>query len=281
MTDDMKIQGGWFDFKIKAGTKTINLNDELQITVLEGNKGDRIGKSSLEELNYETIEYHPVNNKFIRCTAVFGWIYGNLRIFTDVSDESISVADKRFYLEGKVNKTLNIEGLSDADEESPGEIFIDAVPLPEFNEDGSYFYSDELLENTKFFQGDLDFNKQNITKWKPHIVQYEWHTAPNYLEALSDSTVLVCILPRFAKSRWLDGWRQRIVDVQPNEQIETQKIGDPCYVFLSENAEIVNTNNRKIHNFSKYDCPKLVNDNYIIRNLSPQKLRLYMIYKDV
>ena len=281
MTDDMKIQGGWFDFKIKEGTKTVNLNDELQITVLEGKKGDRIGKASLEELNYETIEYHPVNNKFIRCTAVFGWIYGNLRIFTDVSDESISVADKRFYLEGKVNKTLNIEGLSDADEESPGEIFIDAVPLPEFNEDGSYFYSDELLENTKFFQGDLDFNKQNITKWKPHIVQYEWHTAPNYLEALSDSTVLVCILPRFAKSRWLDGWRQRIVDVQPNEQIETQKIGDPCYVFLSENAEIVNTNNGKIHNFSKYDCPKLVNDNYIIRNLSPQKLRLYMIYKDV
>ncbi len=281
MTDDMKIQGGWFDFKIKAGTKTINLNDELQITVLEGNKGDRIGKSSLEELNYETIEYHPVNNKFIRCTAVFGWIYGNLRIFTDVSDESISVADKRFYLEGKVNKTVNIEGVSDADVESPGEIFIDAVPMPEFNEDGSYFYSDELLENTKFFQGDLDFNKQNITKWKPHIVQYEWYTAPNYLEALSDSTVLVCILPRFAKSRWLDGWRQRIVDVQPNEQIETQKIGDPCYVFLSENAEIVNTNNGKIHNFSKYDCPKLVNDNYIIRNLSPQKLRLYMIYKDV
>ena len=41
MTDDMKIQGGWFDFKIKEGTKTVNLNDELQITVLEGKKGDR------------------------------------------------------------------------------------------------------------------------------------------------------------------------------------------------------------------------------------------------
>jgi hypothetical protein len=279
MTDDMKIQGGWFDFKIKEGTKTVNLNDELQITVLEGKKGDRIGKASLEELNYETIEFHPVNNKFIRCSAVFGWIQGNLRVFTDVSDESITNADKRFYLEGKINKTLNIEGLSDVDEESPGEIFIDAVPMPEFNEDGSYFYSDELLENTDHFLGDLDFDKQNITKWKPHIVQYEWYTAPNYLEALSDGTVLVCILPKFEKSRWLDGWRQRIVDVQPNEQIETQKMGDPCYVFLSEASEI--RNGDKVHTFAQYDCPKLVNDNYVIKNISSKKLRIYMIYKDV
>ena len=27
MADDMKIQGGWFDFKIKEGTKTVNLNE--------------------------------------------------------------------------------------------------------------------------------------------------------------------------------------------------------------------------------------------------------------
>ena len=50
MADDMKIQGGWFDFKIKEGTKTVNLNDELQITVLEGKKGDRLFFSYRREI---------------------------------------------------------------------------------------------------------------------------------------------------------------------------------------------------------------------------------------
>ena len=85
-------------------------------------------------------------------------------------------------------------------------------------------------------------------------------------------------MPRFEKSRWLDGWRQRIVDVQPNEEIATQKIGNPCYVFLSEASEIKSGD--KVHTFAQYDCPKLVNNNYVIKNISSKKLRIYMIYKD-
>ena len=62
-----------------------------------------------------------------------------------------------------------------------------------------------------------------------------------------------------------------------NEEVNTNKEGELCYLIFGENVEV--TINENIYNFNKYDVKQLTSSSCNLKNVSSNTARMIMVYK--
>ena len=91
-------QDGIFDWELLQGTTANTIDDLFAITVLKGDKGDRIGRNSKSVLDESQLVYLTDSKKIIRPPNVWIWFGGAIKVHADLRGENISLADKKYYL---------------------------------------------------------------------------------------------------------------------------------------------------------------------------------------
>ena len=266
-------QEGIFDWELLPGTVAYTIDDLFAITVLRGNKGDRIGRTSKSVLEESELVYMSASKKIIKPPNVWIWFAGSVKAHSDLKGEDVSLADKRLYL------SLNSEGYSsETNPQTTGGTIYEGGPMPEITEQG-FRYTNKILEETDEFWGCQKYEDQNVSTWTEHIMNKEWYCDRSYLEALEDNTIAVCFLPM--ENRWMNNWEVEVVDLSVGDAVATSKKGNPCYLFVGGECHVTDMSTETNHAFNKWDCKKLTKDSYTLTNTSTEKFRACLIYKNV
>ena len=93
------------------------------------------------------------------------------------------------------------------------------------------------------------------------------------IEILEDETELLCVLQHSF------GWAYKNVDLNPEEQIETEKNSDKCYLFFGNKCEVTSVNNMYPVTVEKYEVIELTNEKCVVRNISNKPCKVVMLCK--
>ena len=269
-----------FDFKLLSGTEANNIDNQFHLTVLTGNKGDRIGRMSLNALNPDYFDLHPDSNKLMKSLHCWFWFSGGIKVFTDFRGQEITLADKRVYLKLSPGhpETENIVEVYPPPEILPEHIM--GLPYEGVDDSGNIWgVSDETLNAIEETWGKMYYKDQAIPEWTRSVMEYEWKVDRSYMEAIEDDTILVCMLP--IESRWRANWEVESIIITPGDTKTTIKKGAPCYLFSGGSCEVTDTANNITHQFEIWDCKKLTKENYTVKNTGNEKLKLLRFYKNV
>ena len=111
-------------------------------------------------------------------------------------------------------------------------------------------------------------------------MEYEWKVDHSYLQAIEDNTIFICFLP--LQSRWRAGWEVEQLILHPGETKPTDKHGQLCYLFTTDDCEVIDSGNGNpniTHYFKQWDCKKLTKEHYLVKNTSNEKIKLIRFYK--
>ena len=87
-----------FDFKALDGAPQHTIDNQFQLSVMVGNKGDKIGRTSLNVLNHDYMDHHPESDKLIKSLHCWFYCSGGFKSYTDLRGEGITAKDWRVYL---------------------------------------------------------------------------------------------------------------------------------------------------------------------------------------
>ena len=110
-----------------------------------------------------------------------------------------------------------------------------------------------------------------VTSWTNRSLEWELASSTASLEALEDDTEIICVMQQE------HGWSFKNVDLKSNEEVNTNKEGELCYLIFGEDVEV--TINENIYNFNKYDVKQLTSSSCNLKNVSSNTARMIMVYK--
>lgn len=235
-----------FDFKADL-SNVHNFDGKFQITVLKGNKGDKIQRQLISDQQHiEQLKKHSDNENVINDLTQYFFIKGKVNLYSIWRDnENITQNDIDF--------VLNLG--SDYAEKDYAKITQEKNKL-----------------NLEIAMGDY------VKQWSDKSNAWQLKTDVAGIEALEDDTILVCCIQKDFS------WKFKNVDLKPQEEIETLKIGNDCYLFNGGECELqvpsidvadkVNT-----YKLSKFQCKHIKSPKLIIKNTSNDIQRHHLIWK--
>jgi|MDTC01.3.fsa_nt_gb hypothetical protein len=228
---------------MKVTFKTIhadNIDNKIQLTVLQGDVGDILQRHNVsEQLHFDTIKYHPDNNKIQEETSYYFFVQGKIETYYEWEDGEIESSDVDFLLD----LVSDYEGLPEA-----------AVV--------------EKSSNKLTIQ--IEY-KKSVTKWTNRAFPYSLSTNIAGFKSLEKDSVMICMITED------DDWTYKNVDIDPEQSIVTNKLGEDCYIIVSDSAAI--TVEENIIHLGKYETVKLESDVAIIKNSSDKIQRILMVHR--
>ena len=260
-----------WEFKTAQDFTPINIDNEIMLTVLIGDKGDKLGRLTKEVCEPDPL-YHPKVNTLVAPEATWIWFGGGFKFWSSFEGENIPLEHKKIYL-----ATNPPESCGQMRNPETGLTSIRAgYPEPVIYEDGTAEYTDEILNNCNEMWAETYFEDQFAEVWEPTIYRWEWYVNNCYMQALEDNTTIVCIMP-VAGCMWKNNWDLDVVDLKPGDEITTERKGSLCYLMSGGLCEV--TIEDKTHTFNKWNCKKLTKDSYTVKNTDSNRIRLMRIYK--
>ena len=221
-------------------TKVLNIDNEFQLTVLSGKTGQKISRAEFDEQPYyDKIEYLE-NYKIYKSLNNYLFMKGKIKIFYEWETDEIAQTD--------------IDKIQELNTSNPEDSYANKT----------------LTDNSYSFE--IDMNGY-VTEWHERSINYELATKKAGFESLQDDTIMICCLQNNY------GYKFYNVDIQPNQSIETNKIGSTTYLLVGEKCEVTVPATSKTHTFEEYDCKKLTSSTCSIKNISTNICRAIMICK--
>jgi len=218
-----------------------NIDNEFEFTVLNAKAGQTISRTHIsEQPNFEKIEYLE-DYKINKSLNNYLFMKGKVRVNYEWQDS---------------------DGIAQKDIDKIEELYADNL------EDT---FADKTITNNSYTY-DISVNGY-VTEWKERSANYELSSSKASITSLQDDTILICCIQKDY------GYKFYNVDIQPNESIDTNKIGDTTYLLVGEDCEVTVPATNKTHTFNQYDCKKLISTNCSIKNISNNICRAVMICK--
>ena len=218
-----------------------NIDGEFQLSILAAKTGQTISRTDIsEQPNFDKIEYLE-DYKINKSLNNYLFMKGKVKVCYEW-DETNGIEQR------DVDKIIELNRQNPEDKNA-----IETLT------DNSYCY-------------EIDYGGY-VTEWKERSTNYELSSHKSSITSLQDDTVLICCLQEDY------GYKFYNVDIQPNESIETNKIGDTTYLLVGEECEVTVPATNKTHTFNQYNCKKLISNNCSIKNISNNICRAIMICK--
>ena len=218
-----------------------NIDGEFQLSILAAKTGQTISRTNIsEQPNFNKIEYLE-DYKINKSLNNYLFMKGKVKVCYEW-DETNGIEQR------DVDKIIELNRQNPEDTNA-----IETLT------DNSYCY-------------EIDYGGY-VTEWRERSTNYELSSHKSSITSLQDDTILICCLQEDY------GYKFYNVDIQPNESIETNKIGDTTYLLVGEECEVTVPATNKTHTFNQYDCKKLTSNNCSIKNISNNICRVVMICK--
>ena len=218
-----------------------NIDGEFQLSILAAKTGQTISRTDIsEQPNFNKIEYLE-DYKINKSLNNYLFMKGKVKVCYEW-DETNGIEQR------DVDKIIELNRQNPEDTNA-----IETLT------DNSYCY-------------EIDYGGY-VTEWRERSTNYELSSHKSSITSLQDDTILICCLQEDY------GYKFYNVDIQPNESIETNKIGDTTYLLVGEECEVTVPATNKTHTFNQYDCKKLTSNNCSIKNISNNICRVVMICK--
>ena len=218
-----------------------NIDGEFQLSILVAKTGQTISRTDIsEQPNFDKIEYLE-DYKINKSLNNYLFMKGKVKVCYEW-DETNGIEQR------DVDKIIELNRQNPEDKNA-----IETLT------DNSYCY-------------EIDYGGY-VTEWRERSTNYELSSHKSSITSLQDDTILICCLQEDY------GYKFYNVDIQPNESIETNKIGDTTYLLVGEECEVTVPATNKTHTFNQYDCKKLTSNNCSIKNISNNICRVVMICK--
>lgn len=218
-----------------------NIDGEFQLSILAAKTGQTISRTDIsEQPNFNKIEYLE-DYKINKSLNNYLFMKGKVKVCYEW-DETNGIEQR------DVDKIVELNRQNPEDTNA-----IETLT------DNSYCY-------------EIDYGGY-VTEWRERSTNYELSSHKSSITSLQDDTILICCLQEDY------GYKFYNVDIQPNESIETNKIGDTTYLLVGEECEVTVPATNKTHTFNQYDCKKLTSNNCSIKNISNNICRVVMICK--
>ncbi len=232
-----------FDFSVKDTTWLNNIDNEFQITIVEGNVGDAIERVNLEDnVNGSNLTYDTESNKIFQRPNPIVCIQGALDNEMYWTTEDITASDierlKTLWTDDKI-KT------------------------------GTYTESEtaDAITNKKFcttyqFGEDYDVLSPRSIKWNLAV--------PGIMKAAASPTRLFCML-----SDRTD-YEVKVLDIAPNSTkvLERNQTKTISYVFFSQECEVDDSTT-----VGQYQVKKLTSNSVSIKNKSTITARIILMHR--
>jgi len=218
-----------------------NIDGEFQLSILVAKTGQTISRTDIsEQPNFDKIEYLE-DYKINKSLNNYLFMKGKVKVCYEW-DETNGIEQR------DVDKIIELNRQNPEDTNA-----IETLT------DNSYCY-------------EIDYGGY-VTEWRERSTNYELSSHKSSITSLQDDTILICCLQEDY------GYKFYNVDIQPNQSIETNKIGDTTYLLVGEECEVTVPATNKTHTFNQYDCKKLTSNNCSIKNISNNICRVVMICK--
>ena len=218
-----------------------NIDGEFQLSILAAKTGQTISRTDIsEQPNFDKIEYLE-DYKINKSLNNYLFMKGKVKVCYEW-DETNGIEQR------DVDKIIELNRQNPEDTNA-----IETLT------DNSYCY-------------EIDYGGY-VTEWRERSTNYELSSHKSSITSLQDDTILICCLQEDY------GYKFYNVDIQPNQSIETNKIGDTTYLLVGEECEVTVPATNKTHTFNQYDCKKLTSNNCSIKNISNNICRVVMICK--
>ena len=218
-----------------------NIDGEFQLSILVAKTGQTISRTDIsEQPNFDKIEYLE-DYKINKSLNNYLFMKGKVKVCYEW-DETNGIEQR------DVDKIIELNRQNPEDTNA-----IETLT------DNSYCY-------------EIDYGGY-VTEWRERSTNYELSSHKSSITSLQDDTILICCLQEDY------GYKFYNVDIQPNQSIETNKIGDTTYLLVGEECEVTVPATNKTHTFNQYDCKKLISNNCSIKNISNNICRVVMICK--
>ena len=218
-----------------------NIDGEFQLSILAAKTGQTISRTDIsEQPNFDKIEYLE-DYKINKSLNNYLFMKGKVKVCYEW-DETNGIEQR------DVDKIIELNRQNPEDKNA-----IETLT------DNSYCY-------------EINYGGY-VTEWRERSTNYELSSHKSSITSLQDDTILICCLQEDY------GYKFYNVDIQPNESIETNKIGDTTYLLVGEECEVTVPATNKTHTFNQYDCKKLTSNNCSIKNISDNICRVVMICK--
>ena len=219
-----------------------NIDNEFEFTVLNAKARQTISRTHIsEQPNFDKIEYLE-DYKINKSLNNYLFMKGKVRVNYEW-DETNGIEQRDI---DKIQEIYSINNLEDT-------------------------HANKTITNNSFTY-EIDYGGY-VTEWKERSTNYELSSHKSSITSLQDDTILICCLQKDY------GYKFYNVDIQPNESIDTNKIGDTTYLLVGEDCEVTVPATNKTHTFNQYDCKKLTSNNCSIKNISNNICRAVMICK--
>ena len=219
-----------------------NIDGEFQLSILTAKTGQIISRTHIsEQPNFNNIEYLE-DYKINKSLNNYLFMKGKVKVSYEW-DETNGIEQRDI---DKIQEIYTANNLEDT-------------------------HANKTITNNSFMY-EIDYNGY-VTEWKERSTNYELSSHKSSITSLQDDTVLICCLQEDY------GYKFYNVDIQPNESIETNKIGNTTYLLVGEDCEVTVPATNKTHTFNQYDCKKLISNNCSIKNISSNICRAIMICK--
>ena len=218
-----------------------NIDGEFQLSILAAKTGQTISRTDIsEQPNFDKIEYLE-DYKINKSLNNYLFMKGKVKVCYEW-DETNGIEQR------DVDKIIELNRQNPEDKNA-----IETLT------DNSYCY-------------EINYGGY-VTEWRERSTNYELSSHKSSITSLQDDTILICCLQEDY------GYKFYNVDIQPNESIETNKIGNTTYLLVGEECEVTVPATNKTHTFNQYDCKKLTSNNCSIKNISDNICRVVMICK--
>lgn len=218
-----------------------NIDGEFQLSILSAKTGQTISRTDIsEQPNFDKIEY--------------------------LEDYKINKSLNNYlFMKGKVKVCYEWDETNGIEQRDVDKI----IELNRQNPEDTNAI--ETLTNNSYCY-EIDYGGY-VTEWRERSTNYELSSHKSSITSLQDDTILICCLQEDY------GYKFYNVDIQPNESIETNKMGDTTYLLVGEDCEVTVPATNNTHTFNQYDCKKLISNNCSIKNISNNICRAIMICK--
>jgi len=225
--------------------KMVNLDNEFQLTVLSAKNGQLISRHELDEQpDFDKIEYLD-DYKINKSLTNYLFMEGKVRVSYEWEEDEISKAD------------------------------VDKIEEININNPEDSHTNKTITDNSYSYEIDMG---GYVTEWKERSANYELSTNKASIESMQDDTIIICCLQNDY------GYKFYNVDLQPNETIETEKLGNINYLLVGNKCEVTVPSPDVVgeefkYNFNQYDCKKLSSKKCFIKNVSDKVCRVVMLCK--
>ena len=225
--------------------KVVNLDNNIQITVLTGNNKDVIERTKFEEItHFDKIVYHPKNNKLYERTNSYVLLNGKIKVQFDLeAEDNITNADIDI-----LNASMQLETT----------------------------YSDTIIE-TSPTQISATYKELYKSKgWESLNLAYEIKCNKSSVNYLEDNTELFCLVS-------IDKWETKSISIQANEEVTlnkpeiVQEQGATCYLFVAETTQV--TSGEVVKDLPKYGTIKVKSNTVKIKNTSNKPMKAIVVYR--